>query len=235
MKTLRTTRLATPPSLNAVRASADLAHSIQTPLAILKSELFFLRQEIPENSRARVCDKLIDDIATSLRGFLDLSRLDQSLQTKTFQYFSLSELCEDTLESLETLAEANGVHLQFRITPDLSMHGLPEKIRDLLIQLVGNSISYIGHGKKEMYVILSRRHSAGTLTIEDTGIGIPKKDLMHICEPFYRGKNVIERGMAGTGLGLSTAKRIVDIHRGKMSIESVVGKGTRVTLRIPLA
>lgn len=218
-----------------VATSADLAHSLQTPLAILKSELFFLRQELPHDPRARVCDKLIDDIACSLRSFLEISQIEQPVQTNPLRRFCLSSLFEETVQHLETLAKAHGATLHYTITPGIHLSGHSDKMRELLIQIIGNSISYIGPGpKKEIYVVLSKRNGAATLTITDTGVGIPKEDIPHLFEPFYRGKNVTKAGLSGTGLGLASVKKIADTHRAKIRIDSVLNKGTQTTVRIPL-
>lgn len=219
-----------------VSTSADLAHSLQTPLAILKSELFFLRQELPHDPRAMLCDRLIDDIACSLRSFLEMSRIEKPTHETPLRRFCLSSLFKETAQHLETLAKAHGVTLHYVITPDIHLAGHSDKMRELLIQIVGNSISYIGHGpKKEIYVVLSKRNGAATLTVTDTGVGISKEDLPHLFEPFYRGKNVTKAGLIGTGLGLASVKKIVDAHRAKIRIESILNKGTQTTVRIPLS
>ena len=219
-----------------VSTSADLAHSLQTPLAILKSELFFLRQDIPDNPRATLCDKLIDDIAWSLRSFLEMSRIEKPTHETPLRRFCLSTVFEDTARHLKTLASAHGITFNYVITPDVHLTGVEEKMKELLIQIVGNSVSYIGKGpKKEIYVVLSKRTSAVTLTVKDSGLGIPKEDLEHLFEPFYRGKNVTELKLAGTGLGLSSVKKIADMHNARIRIESVLNKGTQITVRIPLS
>ena len=217
-----------------VLTAADLAHSIQTPLAILKGELFFLRQEIPENIRATLCDSLIDSIASSLSAFLQVSKLEHALRRDSMADFCLSELCEETIGHLDILAQAHGATIQAKIEPELTLHGLPDKIRELLINIIGNSIKYIGAGpKRSIYVLLLKNKTGLHLIVEDTGIGIAKETLKKLYTPFYRGKHESSNEIQGTGLGLAIVKKIADAHNASIHTTSTLGHGTRTEVIFP--
>ncbi len=215
--------------------AADLAHSIQTPLAILKGELFFLRQELPENVRASLCDRLIDSIASSLSAFLQVSKLEHTLHRDAMVDFCFSELCEETIGHLDILAQAHGVSLHFKIEPLLTLRGLPDKLRELIINIVGNSIKYIGTGqKRDIYTMLIKNKTAIHLIIEDTGIGMSKEMLQKLYTPFYRGKHETCDEIQGTGLGLAIVKKIADAHDASVQTTSRLGRGTRTEVVFPL-
>jgi signal transduction histidine kinase len=107
------------------------------------------------------------------------------------------------------------------------------RLSRVLVNLIGNAIKYSPDGG-EIVVRLARDGNAALLSVEDTGMGIPGDDLPHIFDRFYRGANVMT-ATAGTGIGLSTARRIVERHGGTITATSIEGSGSTFVVRLPLA
>jgi signal transduction histidine kinase len=111
------------------------------------------------------------------------------------------------------------------------------RVERVLANLLSNAIKYSDPGSAIQVAIAhdgSGRHAVAVLTVQDQGVGIPAHDLPHIFAPFYRGSNVVGR-TAGTGIGLRGARAIVEQHGGTLELQSSEGRGTCVTVRLPLS
>ena len=107
------------------------------------------------------------------------------------------------------------------------------KLRQLLINVIGNAVKYTQDGG-EILVSLKSDKDFAYIKVKDNGMGIPKEDIPHLFERFYRVDKARSRAKGGTGLGLAIAKEIIDAHGGKINIESEEGEGTEVTVALPL-
>jgi signal transduction histidine kinase len=108
----------------------------------------------------------------------------------------------------------------------------PVRLRRVVANLIGNAVKYSPDGG-EITIRLRREGNAAVLSVRDAGMGIPRDDLPHIFSRFVRGTNALEI-TAGTGIGLATARQIVERHGGSISVESVEGSGSVFTIRLPL-
>ena len=109
----------------------------------------------------------------------------------------------------------------------------PDRIRQVIVNILSNAIKYTpAHGT--VTVLCGQQENYVYIKISDTGIGIPEKDLPMLFERFYRVDKARSREMGGTGLGLAIAKEIVEAHNGSLDVESEYGKGTAVTIRLPI-
>jgi signal transduction histidine kinase len=111
------------------------------------------------------------------------------------------------------------------------------RLARVLDNLVGNAIKYSPEGGPIVVTISRETTAAGTrwavLSVRDQGVGIPPSDLPHVFERFYRGRNITAE-IAGTGIGLASARQIVEQHTGTISVESHAGQGSTFTVRLPL-
>jgi two-component system phosphate regulon sensor histidine kinase PhoR len=129
-----------------------------------------------------------------------------------------------------------------QVEEDIYIEADEDRLRQILINLLSNGISYTPDGGK-VKVKIEPLHSSTDrdddyervrLTISDSGIGIPKKDLPRIFERFYRVDKARSRISGGTGLGLSIVKHLVDLHKGTIQVESEVGIGTKFLIDLPV-
>ena len=116
--------------------------------------------------------------------------------------------------------------------PPVTIMAHADSIRPLLCNLIENALRYTEQGS--VTVSLEDKGSHVNFVVQDTGIGIPSESLHRIFERFYRVDKSRSRLVGGSGLGLSIAKAIVDAHKGSINAESTVGKGTRITVTLPL-
>jgi signal transduction histidine kinase len=130
---------------------------------------------------------------------------------------------------MKPLADKKGLSIVISPGGFLEVDGNKAGLERVIMNLIQNAIEHTPKGGS-ITLDVSQNTSRAMLVISDTGSGIDEKDLPHILERFYKGN-----GTAGSGLGLSIVKEIVDQHVGSVSIESTKGKGTKVTLLFPLA
>jgi signal transduction histidine kinase len=114
----------------------------------------------------------------------------------------------------------------------IMISGVRVYLEEALLNLLKNSLKYTPAGGRIIFEVTAPGDRI-SVRIEDTGIGIPAEELPHIFEEFYRASNAKSRERKGTGLGLSIAKQIVEMHQGKIDVESVLGKGTTFHLLLP--
>jgi signal transduction histidine kinase len=114
-----------------------------------------------------------------------------------------------------------------------SIRGDPDRLRQALLILVDNACRYtLADGR--VAIMLAEEHGHAVVTVADSGVGIPPDELDLVAGRFYRGSNAADLAPGGAGLGLHIAKSIIEAHGGGIDVESDHGKGTRVTVRLPL-
>jgi CheY-like chemotaxis protein/two-component sensor histidine kinase len=175
---------------------------------------------------------IIDDI-------LDLSKVEAGKLNIELAGLDLPRLLEGTIRIIECRARSKGLDLRLAIAPDTprSLRGDAMRIRQILLNLVGNAIKFTERGE----VSVSVRTQAETealaevrIDISDTGIGIPPDALRRLFQPFAQADASISRKYGGTGLGLALSKRLVELMGGKVGVESEPGRGSTFwfTLRL---
>jgi two-component system, cell cycle sensor histidine kinase DivJ len=182
--------------------------------------------------------KLINDSGRHLLlvvdGILDVSKMETGNFEITPQPFAPAPEIESRTDLLALKAQEAGVELSMRLGPDL-----PEVTADrrafnqILINLISNAVKFTPHGGR-VTVSAQRDGPKLTVTVEDTGIGIGDTDLSRLGEAFFQARASCDRRHDGSGLGLSIVKGLVRLHGGEVDIQSRLGEGTRVTVRLPL-
>ena len=145
----------------------------------------------------------------------------------------MADLIDDAIKSCDSQLKESGIAVEKEVSPDLpTINGDSESLSRAVQNLIANSIKY-GNGKKWVRVSAGNGDGRVKIAVEDRGLGISKRDLAHIFEPFYRAKDVVDAQIHGNGLGLSLVKQIVDAHGGKVLAESEIGKGSRFVIELP--
>jgi signal transduction histidine kinase len=213
--------------------SENASHELRTPIAVMKNDTEVLLRN-PHASRELINTTLksnveeMDRMSKMAEDLLLLAR-SQNHILPAMKKMDIAESVRHIAKIMKPLAEKKGVSIVVSPSETLHIEGNKTNFERVLMNLLQNAIE---HTPKDGSITLaiSREASHVVLAASDTGSGIDEKDLPHIFERFYKGE-----GVAGSGLGLSIVKEIMDQHGGSVSIESTKGKGTKVTLLFPLA
>ncbi len=219
---------------------ANVSHELKTPLSLLSlfSEILELGRVKNEEKRieyyriirheSRRLNKTIDNI-------LDFSKIEAGRKTYNFAHSDMAEVIENVLSSYRYQIVNSGFDVQTNTQPDLPPVFID---RDAMAQAVSNLLdNAIKYSREVKQLSITTRTLGSDLSVEiaDHGIGIPRAEQARIFEKFYRVGNGLVHDVKGSGLGLSLVKHIVEAHKGTISVESDVGKGSRFTILLPLA
>jgi PAS domain S-box-containing protein len=215
---------------------SDVSHELRTPITNLKLYVELLeRGKLDKQAgymatlkeQANRLTRLVDDI-------LNLSRLELAASKVQFAPIDLNTLVQQVVAAHRPSAEAAGLTLTFAPAPDLPpAYGEPNQLAQVIANLTANAINYTPAG--HVQVATYQWASQACLQVQDTGSGIDPNDVPHLFERFYRGRRAHQPDVPGSGLGLAIVKEIVDLHSGKIEVESMVGQGSTFRVCLPLA
>ena len=215
------------------RFTADAAHELRTPLAAIRAQAQVALGVADETERRDVLHKVIvgcDRTARLMEQLLTMARLDTPSALKR-EPVSLRDLAARIIGDLAPLAVAGKVEIELEDGPDTTLPGNPGLLHVLLRNLLDNAVRYSPPGGRAS-VSVTRDDDVVTLAVSDVGPGIPERERARVTDRFYR---VAGTDREGSGLGLSIVARIVELHGGKLQIESGSdGKGTTVAVTFPL-
>jgi heavy metal sensor kinase len=217
--------------------TADASHELRTPLAIMQAEatLALSKERAPDDYRKSLetISQESDYMSSVIGKLLFLARSDAGKEQLTFEDVELKGLITGLASNIEALAQDKGIKFAVDAHEELMVSGDKVKLRQLFINILENAVRYTptaGH----ISVSLVKQESNAVVSISDTGIGIPPEHLPHIFERFYRVDKARARADGGVGLGLAIAKIITESHKGKIEVESELGKGTTFRISIPV-
>ncbi len=217
---------------------ADVSHELRTPIAALRTFNDLLREGAvaDEATRREFLDtsaQQIDRLEWLAANLLELSKLDSGLVALDLRPEDLRAAIESAVQQAELSAKRKGVELSVD-TPSEPVRQLhdPQRLGQVMSNLVGNAVKFTPSGGR-VDVSLRATPTGARVVVADTGIGIDPEELPHVFERFYRGSRSNEVRASGSGLGLSIARSIIEMHGGRISIASTVGKGTRVDVWLP--
>ena len=219
---------------------ANVSHELKTPLSLLSlfSEILELGRVNSEEKKTEYyriirheslrLNKVIDNI-------LDFSKIEAGRKTYNFVDGDIGDVIENVLSSYRYQILNSGFEIQTNIQPDLPRVLIDrDAMAQAISNLLDNAIKY-SREVKQLSITTERRGPDLSIEIADHGIGIPPAEQAKVFEKFYRVGNGLVHNVKGSGLGLSLVKHIIEAHKGTISVESDVGKGSRFTILLPLA
>ncbi|MCD2177510.1 PAS domain-containing sensor histidine kinase [Rhizobium sp. C1] len=219
---------------------ANMSHELRTPLnAILGfSEMLLNHMFGPLGSEKY--DEYAQDIFDSgkhllnvINDILDMSKIEAGHIKIEREPVDLAPLIEEAVRCMAITAECKAIHIDREVHDGLMLSADRRAIKQVLLNLLSNAVKFTGHGGTVS--LRARKHEgAVTLSISDTGIGIPRDALKKIGQPFEQVQSQYAKSQGGSGLGLAISKSLITLHGGRIRVFSREGRGTTISLRIPV-
>jgi len=217
---------------------ADVSHELRTPIAAMRMFNELLREgadndpatraEFLESSRQQL--ERLDWLAQNL---LELSKLDSGLVLLDLRPDDLRAAVESAVEQAEPTARKRGIELKLHTSSrPLRIRHDPQRIGQVVSNLIGNALKFTSSGG-EVSVDVRGVEGGAQIEVRDTGVGIDTAELPRIFERFYRGSLANEARGSGSGLGLAIVKSIVDMHGGRVVVDSRLGRGSSFVVTLP--
>ncbi|MCE5200870.1 HAMP domain-containing histidine kinase [bacterium] len=218
---------------------ADIAHELRSPVTTMGTMAEALKDGLAEEPSRR--DFAISALVSTsqrlrrlVQDLMDLAKLDLTELPLNMMEVDMRELVCSVIQSHDAAAAAAGITIHpLESTQPIKVKIDPDRIIQVLDNVIGNAISYAGQGS-EVKVTLENGADV-RITISDTGKGISAADMPYVLDPFYRADAARTPNDSHSGLGLSIACKLIEAHKGTMTVSSEEGKGTTVTVVIPKA
>ena len=218
---------------------ANMSHELRTPmnaiLGFVEMVLDEIYGEVPPHLREPLTDvqtngkhllRLINDV-------LDLSKIEAGRMELVLAEYSVQDVVETVRTSLQSLALEKGLEFVAAADQEIPLAaGDGKRITQCLMNLVGNALKFTKQGRVAVWV--ERQNERLLYRVSDSGIGIPQEELENIFEEFQQVDTAITREFSGTGLGLNITKKFVEMHGGRIWVESELGKGSTFFFTVPL-
>jgi len=217
---------------------ADVSHELRTPLTVLRGSLEVALEEerSAEEYREAIGSAILEvrHLTRISQNLLFLTRGESGRVTLSFTNLDVGRFASEVVKDLAIAASDHGLELTAEV-PALPVFVFADagRLQQVLHNLIENSLRYTEPGGS-IRVAVAAVPGEARITVADTGIGIPEADLPFVFERFYRAKRSRAANPGGSGLGLSIVRWIVEAHKGRVSAESVVGKGSTFTVHLPV-
>jgi signal transduction histidine kinase len=218
---------------------AVVSHDLRTPLTAIVGYVDLMQMGVPDPLPDATRERL-QRVRTSathllylLNELLAFARVDAGRDEVRLQQIDLRETAREAAAVAEPLALERGLrfHLELPDTP-VTLRTDPDKVRQVLLNLVGNAVKYTPQGEVRVELHETREHRA-VIRVRDTGVGIAQHHLHRIFEPFWQVEATHRTPDGGTGLGLSVVRRLVQLLGGEVSVDSTPGSGSTFTVTLP--
>jgi len=222
---------------------ANVSHELRTPLTTVKGYVETMMDSVEENDIDKdmfstflgTVNKETDRMTRLVKDLLTLSKLDYGHRELKKEDVDVSPLVMGVVERMKINASSKNVRLIYEPTNQLPIiMGDKDRLEQVIVNIISNAIKYTPGGEGEVFVSTGRMYQNVYIKIKDNGMGIPKDDLPHVFERFYRVDKARSREQGGTGLGLAISNEIVKEHGGKITISSDYGVGTEVIIMLPV-
>jgi two-component system, OmpR family, phosphate regulon sensor histidine kinase PhoR len=214
----------------------NVSHELRTPIFAIQGYIETLLSGAihDENVNTGFLEKAnhhTHNLNNLLNDLIDISMIESGQMRMSFRYFPFGEFIESLIKDFIPMAGEKGLEFVYKpVRSDLMLFGDKERLRQVFVNLITNAIKYTEKGKVE--ILVEEEEKLAEITVRDTGIGIPEKDLPRVFERFYRIDKVRSREVGGTGLGLAIVKHIVEAHGSKVSVTSKVRLGSEFSFKL---
>jgi signal transduction histidine kinase len=218
---------------------ANMSHELRTPLNAILGYTELIQDsiygDVPEKVREVIgrIDHNGHHLLHQINDVLDLSKIEAGELKISLNDYSMQDIVNGVISDVGSLAAEKNLTLNAIVPPDLPTGlGDDRRISQVLLNLVGNAIKFTDEG--EVSVRVSASDGEFQVAVADTGIGISEADQAEILNEFYQADSSSTRAHGGTGLGLAIAKRMVELHGGRLWIESALGEGSTFSFSLPI-
>jgi two-component system phosphate regulon sensor histidine kinase PhoR len=215
---------------------SNVSHELRTPLSSIKLMLETVLEAPEQEARELFVPQALAQVdrLTALVGqLLEQARAESGQLKLALRDVDLEDVARPIVASFEQQASNKGISLELAALRPVRVEADPDRLSQVFVNLIDNALRHTAEGGR-IRIEIDARDSDAVLRVRDTGEGIPYRDLPHIFERFYVVDRSRNRGTGGAGLGLAIVKGIVDAHGGAISAESMLGRGTAFTIRLPI-
>jgi signal transduction histidine kinase len=218
---------------------ANMSHELRTPLAAILGYAELMQEGFYEPQGPKSLDALTRIRANGkhllglINSVLDIAKIESGQFSLNLSEYALDSVVETVRSATEALAQTKKLVLNTDVAASLPIGlGDEQRLTQVLLNLVGNAIKFTDRG--EVRVTAKAVNGHFTVSVKDTGPGIPEAEQKRIFEQFHQVDNSLTKAKGGTGLGLAIAKQIVEMHGGRMWVESTLGKGSTFRMELPV-
>jgi signal transduction histidine kinase len=219
--------------------AAAVSHELRTPLTSILGYLELIEQSNAERSEPDdgylvVVKRNAERLLRLVSDLLLVSEVEDSMLALEFQDVDLHRLASECVEAAKPAADAKGIQLRLDDGSPLHLGGDRGRLAQMMDNLVSNAIKFTPDGGT-VRITTAMRDGQGVFEVADSGMGISTTDQAHLYDRFFRTRDAAAQAIAGTGLGLTITKAIVDAHGGSIALRSTVGRGTTFVVTLPVA
>ncbi len=220
---------------------ASMSHELRTPLTAILGISEALQESVygPLNDKQRKYMRTLENSGNHLlaliNDLLDFSRIEAGKLSLEIDTVSVNDVCQVSLQI--TLDAAHKKQIRVSTTLDHAVETIQadeRRLKQILVNLLSNAVKFTPKGGSiKLEVNGDAKNGLVYFSVQDTGIGIAEEDIKYLFDPFVQLDGGLNRAQEGTGLGLSLVHRLTELHKGRISVESQIGKGSRFTISLP--
>jgi two-component system cell cycle sensor histidine kinase PleC len=217
-----------------------MSHELRTPLNAIIGFSEMMTEELFGPLGAAKYSEYVSDIRKSgqflldvINDILDMSKIEAGRFDLEYSTFDLASLVEESMRLIGPRAAESKIRIKTNVDPDLRLEADRRAVKQIVLNLLSNAVKFTPEGGKVTIAVKSDNGKL-KLSIADTGIGIPTRDIEKLGRPFEQVENQLTKSRGGSGLGLAISRSLAELHGGQVKISSSTGKGTTVDVILPL-
>lgn len=213
-----------------------VSHELRTPIFTIQGYLETLLNGAIDNPNVnrKFLEKTLthsNNLNSLLNDLIDISMIESGLMSLSFRFFNLNNFLQNIVNEIKSSTQLKNIELILSdFDKEIEIYGDKEKLTQVLNNLLSNAIKYTEKGKIEILVL--EKNKTVTISVKDTGIGIPENEIDRIFERFYRTERDRSSTIPGTGLGLSIVKHILEAHNSAIEVKSILNVGSEFSFKL---